>query len=72
MASRDGTPRPASNQSATVTTRTAWPVPLAESRTLIVTDWLPFIALLVSHGIETGPLAVVFVVPITELPRLIV
>src|SRR5436190_296792 len=58
-------------QFATVTTRTAKPVPPAESRTLIVTEWLPFGVPFVVHGIEIGPFDVVFVVP-TAVPSTLI
>src|SRR5438445_10680111 len=59
-------------QFATVTTRTAEPVPPAESRTLIVTEWLPFGVPLVVHGIETGPLEVVLVGGRTAVPSTLI
>jgi len=58
-------------QFATVTTRTAEPVPPAESRTLIVTEWLPFGVPFVVHGIEIGPFDVAFVVP-TAVPSTLI
>ena len=57
---------------ATVTTLTAWPVPPAESRTLIVTEWLPFGVPLVVHGIDTGPFEVVLVGVPTAVPSTLI
>ena len=69
MGGHVGAPHP---QLATFTTRTAWPVPPAESRTLIVTEWLPFGVPLVVQGIDTGPFEVVLVGVPTAVPSTLI